>query len=147
VENYINKKVHKNGNVFYYNAKKQLHRTDGPASEYSNGNKEWWINGQRHRIDGPAVERLIAGTKSKEWYKNGKLHRENGPAIELRNGIKSWWKYGKVHRLDGPAITRPDGFEEWRISSYIYSKSCHNRLYLFSILEPQINNVNPMEDD
>ena len=48
----------------YRNDLGQLHRTDGPAVEYTNG--------------------------SKEWYINGKLHREHGPAIILGNGAK-WW--------------------------------------------------------
>ena len=45
------------GNTMYYAdaTKKQLHRVDGPAVEYPNGDKEWWVNGKRHREDGPAV--------------------------------------------------------------------------------------------
>ena len=34
---------------------KQLHRHNGPAGEYSNGALEYWICGERHRTDGPAV--------------------------------------------------------------------------------------------
>jgi hypothetical protein len=45
-------------------------------------------SGQYHRIDGPAVE---YSNGSKEWYINGKLHRENGPAIILGNGVKCWF--------------------------------------------------------
>jgi len=25
----------------------ELHRVDGPAIEFANGSKEWWINGER----------------------------------------------------------------------------------------------------
>lgn len=32
-----------------------LHREDGPAIEYEDGTNEWYINNQRHRIDGPAI--------------------------------------------------------------------------------------------
>ena len=32
---------------------KVLHRTDGPAIEWSNGDKRWYIDGQLNRIDGP----------------------------------------------------------------------------------------------
>ena len=46
------------------------------------GSKEWWLNGKRHREDGPAVEYCING--SKEWWLNGKRHREDGPAVEYR---------------------------------------------------------------
>ena len=30
----------------YYNAAKQLHRTDGPAVERNDGTKDWYINGE-----------------------------------------------------------------------------------------------------
>ena len=33
------------GNRFYYNSADLLHRTDGPAIEWVDGSKEWWING------------------------------------------------------------------------------------------------------
>ena len=33
-----------------------LHREDGPAIEYANGNKHWYLNGKLHREDGPAIE-------------------------------------------------------------------------------------------
>ena len=46
---------------------------------YANGDKSWYLNGKRHREDGPAVE-YASGDKF--WYLNGKLHREDGPAIE-----------------------------------------------------------------
>ena len=49
----------------YYNAANQLHRAGGPAVVYRNGNSAWWQNGQRHRIDGPAIE-----IGSKAWYIN-----------------------------------------------------------------------------
>ena len=46
-------------------------------------NKEWRINGKRHREDGPAIE---GSNGNKAWYLNGKLHREDGPAIEYHDG-------------------------------------------------------------
>ena len=45
------------------------HREDGPAVEYTNGHKSWYIDGKLHREDGPAVE-CVDG--SKVWYINGK---------------------------------------------------------------------------
>ncbi len=55
---------------------------------------KYWENaeGQRHRLDGPAVE-LANGDKY--WHQNDRLHRLDGPAIELANGIKSWYIKGK----------------------------------------------------
>ncbi len=29
----------------YKNESEELHRLDGPAIEYSDGSKEWWLNG------------------------------------------------------------------------------------------------------
>ena len=54
---------------------------------YPNGDKSWYLNGKRHREDGPAIE-WADGDKS--WWLNGKLHREDGPAIERANGDKYW---------------------------------------------------------
>ena len=52
----------------WYNKAGKLHRTDGPAAEYTSGNKYWYINGKLHREDGPAIE-YISGIK--EWFING----------------------------------------------------------------------------
>ena len=60
---------------------------------YPNGSRFWYLNGERHREDGPACE-CADGTK--EWYLNGKLHREDGPAIEWPNGNKKWYLNGKI---------------------------------------------------
>ena len=32
--------------------------------------------------------------KTKEWYLNDQLHREDGPAIEGTNGYKAWYLKG-----------------------------------------------------
>jgi hypothetical protein len=64
-----------------------LHREDGPAAEFTDGLKEWWLNGKLHRVDGPAIE----ADKFKKWYVNGKLHRVDGPAQEYSNGDRRWW--------------------------------------------------------
>ena len=55
---------------------------------YSNGIKEWRLNGKLHREDGPAAE-WTNGTK--EWWLNDKRHREDGPAIEWTSGYKAWF--------------------------------------------------------
>jgi hypothetical protein len=80
-------KVCTNGHKFWY-LNGQCHREDGPAIEYSNGSKAWWLNGELHREDGPAIEFSDGG---KYWYLNGKLHREDGPAVEYSNGAKAWY--------------------------------------------------------
>ena len=73
---------------------------------YSNGIKEWRLNGKLHREDGPAAE-WTNGTK--EWWLNGKRHREDGPAVENANGMKMWYLNGELHREDGPATIHVSG--------------------------------------
>lgn len=53
------------GNKFWVNEQGERHRKDGPACEWSNGDKSWWFNGLRHRICGPAI---IYATGEKEWW-------------------------------------------------------------------------------
>ena len=58
----------------------------------SYGTKRWFLNGELHREDGPAVE---YGNGDKVWYINDKRHREDGPAIEYVDGHKRWFYQGK----------------------------------------------------
>jgi hypothetical protein len=78
----------------------------------TNGDIEWFQNGKRHRLDGPAYEYADG---DKEWYQNGKRHREDGPAFENVSGYKAWYQNGKCHREDGPAYEYADGSKEWYI--------------------------------
>ena len=57
------------GNTKWYNADGQRHRLDGPAVEYADGFKAWWVNGQLHRLDGPA---RVWASGAKDWYLYGK---------------------------------------------------------------------------
>ena len=101
------------GNEFWYlpsKGKDHYHRLDGPAVEYENGTKEWWVEDKRHRSDGPAFEG-INGTK--EWWVDGRHHRLDGPAVEFENGTKCWYVDDKLHRLDGPAIKLSNGSKNW----------------------------------
>jgi len=56
------------------NAKGQLHRTDGPAIEFVNGDKQWFQNDILYRTDGPAIE-LANGDKL--WCADGDLFSES----------------------------------------------------------------------
>jgi len=49
------------------------HRDSGPAKEWADGSKSWWLNGKVHREDGPAIEHAD-GTKW--WFINGKMYTE-----------------------------------------------------------------------
>ena len=53
---------------------------------------------------------------TKHWYQNGERHRINGPAIEYPNGSKHWYQNGQHHRIDGPAIELPDGTKRWYLN-------------------------------
>jgi hypothetical protein len=57
--------------VQYINEQGQFHREDGPAVEWNNGNKSWYINGRLHRLDGPAIEYYNGFNGDKRWYLNG----------------------------------------------------------------------------
>ena len=90
------------------------------VNEY--GDKEWHLNGERHREDGPAIERAN-GTKY--WYLNGKRHREDGPAVEFANGDKYWYLNGKYHREDGPAIECANGTKYWWLNGEYLTEEEH----------------------
>jgi hypothetical protein len=85
------------------------------------GTKRWILDcdshREYHREDGPAIER----NGEKEWYLNGKRHRVDGPAIEDPDGYKAWFVDGKYHRIDGPAIELPSGNKYWYIDGKKYS--------------------------
>ena len=49
----------------------------------------------------------------KDWYLNGNLHREDGPARVWPDGTKAWWLNGEFHRVDGPAWEGADGTKDW----------------------------------
>lgn len=71
-----------------------LHRLDGPAVEFDDGSKQYYVNGLEHRIGKPAC---IWCDGTREWYVNGKHYRLNGPAIEYNTGDKEWWINGKQY--------------------------------------------------
>jgi hypothetical protein len=120
MKNYVKKEIDKYENICYFNNKNQRHRTDGPAVVWSNGSESWWVNGKCHRLDGPAII----------WV----------------DGDKVWRVNDKLHRLDGPAIVLNNGFVEWGLCGIKYTKSRHNRLYLFFALEPSRIELNPTEE-
>ena len=92
---------------------------------YPSGYKAWYLNGKRHREDGPAVE-YANGDKS--WWLNGKLHREDGPAIERANGDKSWLLHDKLHREDGPAVEWASGYKAWYLNDEEVTEEEHKRM-------------------
>ena len=64
----------------------------GYSVEIDNDSIHWYLNGELHREDGPAIE-YSDGEKS--WYLNGERHRDDGPAIEWSNGYRVWYRNGE----------------------------------------------------
>jgi hypothetical protein len=112
----IKKEICSDGSITYRNENNELHREDGPAVEYRNGDKCWWLNGKLHREDGPAIQ---CASGRKEWYLNGKLHRIGGPAIEW-NRDAGWFINGKLHHENGPAIIHSNGDKEYWLNGKRY---------------------------
>jgi hypothetical protein len=50
----------------------KLHREDGPAIEFADGYRAWYVNGRLHREDGPAIEDAERSSFWCSWYLNGK---------------------------------------------------------------------------
>jgi hypothetical protein len=88
------------------------------------GTKEWYLNGNLHREDGPAIE-YVNG--SRFWYLNGNLHREDGPAVEYADGTLRWYLNDNLHREDGPAIEYADGSREWWLNDEGYTEKEFNK--------------------
>lgn len=96
----------------YWLVNGELHRIDGPAVEWACGGKEWCVEGVHHRIEGPAI--YFEG-RWEEWYINGELHRTDGPARWSEHGVKEWWLYG-----------RQRSYDEWKDICYPFSIACIN---------------------
>ena len=88
---------------------------------YPNGTQFWYLDGNLHREDGPAV---IYPDGIQRWYLNGKLHREDGPAVIYPDGYKEWWLKGKLHREDGPAVI--DGSQFWYLNGNDITKDVND---------------------
>jgi hypothetical protein len=83
----------------WFNFAGERHREDGPAIEWSDGTKFWYLNDRLHREDGPAVEYVnaLAGNGDKFWYLNG----EPVTVAEFHRLIKSKSCTGKVVEIYG----------------------------------------------
>ena len=77
------------------------------------GTKRWYLNGKKHRTDGPAIE-WIDGNKV--WYLNGELHRTDGPAVENANGNKYWYLNNELVAMEDVLPDPKDQFW-WRMKN------------------------------
>jgi hypothetical protein len=79
----------------YNRVRFKKHCDDGPAIIYPNGDKEWWVNGKLHRLEGPAIESNHEKPQwVDQWWCNGMLHRHDGPAIVRWDGMNKWYTWG-----------------------------------------------------
>lgn len=92
------------------NTKADFHSLTKPALEYASGAAHWFVQGKRHRTDGPAIE----SDQGKQWWIDGQLHRVGAPAKDFVSGVEEWWLFGKRHREDGPALIDALGYEWWK---------------------------------
>ncbi len=68
-------------------------------AENRHGDRIWFKDKKRHRIEGPAEE-TFGGSKA--WYKNGILHRgDGGPAVEYNDK-----KYHVEYWINGKEVTQ-----------------------------------------
>ena len=64
------------------------HRLDGPAIEWYNGDKSWFVDGYLHRLDGPAE----VWARGNAWYINGKqIHCRTQEEFERLIKLKYFW--------------------------------------------------------
>ena len=64
---------------------------------------------------------------TKMWYLHGELHREDGPAVERATGAKMWYLHDELHREDGPAVEHADGRRFWFLSGHEVTEEEHKR--------------------
>lgn len=97
----------------HYQVDGKYHRSGGAAKLLFDGDgaliyEEWYVNGEKHREDGPALSKWSSGELTlEEWYTNDKKHRDGGPAVSIwelgKLATQQWYETGKLHRTDGPA--------------------------------------------
>lgn len=66
----------KSWSIYYFDEEGERHNTHGPAIIHSSGTKLWFVNGKKHRYNGPAFVSSIGEI----WYNNDMIHRLTGPA-------------------------------------------------------------------
>lgn len=107
----LKKVVKDNGTVEYYNDNDKLHNLNGPAIEYSNGDKSWYKNGERHRENGPAIE----WSNINEYYLNNILYSKDEyyqkvKKTYLNNKQNSKIKSTKPLNVDNGKLTEDEIF-------------------------------------
>jgi hypothetical protein len=58
----------------------------------------------------------VCDNDTQEWYLNGNRHRTDGPAYIGANGYQAWFLNGNRHRTDGAARIWANGYQEWYLN-------------------------------
>ena len=66
-----------------------MHREDGPAIEYANGDKSWYINDQHHREAGPAIE--FANGYKEYWLNDKRIYCDSQEEFLRLMKMKAFW--------------------------------------------------------
>lgn len=72
-------KTYDDGTVEYLNERGELHREDGPAAEWLDGERRWFLNGERQSFS-EWCDRLGKSDKEKDLF-----------LLEYRTGRTSTW--------------------------------------------------------
>jgi hypothetical protein len=75
--NYTGSFIYEHDSKWWYQQGK-LHRIDGPAIEYTNGNVLFYYQGKLHRIGGP-----VNGIQGKDWAINDQVIDNNTKIVLL----------------------------------------------------------------
>lgn len=130
----------------HFNAKGELHRTDGPASVYTTVTTYSGFGD------------CVNTTTRKSWYREGQLHNEEGPArtIQVENTERSnlqcfanthvttntqeWFVRGSRHRDEGPAVVTTNSEaadsmyrDDWGRKRYSTQTNIEERQYSFYV--------------
>jgi hypothetical protein len=92
----------------YPHSKKQWILATKFTTDISKNITTYFVNGKRHRIDGPAIINTNPnGARTEQYFYQGRCHRANGPARihTYSDGSKTemYYDLGKLHRTNGPA--------------------------------------------
>ena len=93
----------------YWNHKDVKKANDGSQMTLDHQNKEiLWkiIGGERHNINGPAIKSW--NNQLEEWYVNGNLHRLDGPALTTAGGTKQFYVNGELFHKSADYWKHPD---------------------------------------
>jgi hypothetical protein len=89
-----------------------------------------------------------------EWFLDGSRHRENGPAVvqyptpeDSSDGLplyQAWWQFDAQHRLDGPAVVKYN-WETESIDHWYYIKGIEFHEADFEIIRSLLENGAPLD--